>query len=156
MKKIKGEDIMVFVPGATSGTSKSIAFATNHVLTINASLDNGSTNKDENAEWEQSTVQTRNWTVTSDNLYAGENYDELFDIMISGTPVNIVFGHKKQTYKSLADGNLDHWTPDDGHSNGYLYEGKALISSLTWNAEAGSQSTLSVEFTGSGELKKKQ
>ena len=153
-KKIKGEDLMVFIPGATSGTSKSIAYATSHVLSINASLSNDS-NKDEGGDWETSEVQTKSWNITTDNLYCGTNYDELFDIFVAGEPITVVFGHKAENYKSLAAGNLDNWTPATGHTNGYLYEGKAIISDLTLNAPSGEQATLSATITGCGSLSKK-
>lgn len=152
-KKIKGEDIMIFIPDGND--KKSIAYATNHVLTISASVSNDS-NKDEGGDWEAGDITTKNWNITTDNIYCGSNYDELFDIMIAGDTVDIVFGHKAENYKSLADGQLDNWTPATGHTDGYLYEGKALISDLTWNAPSGENATLSATFTGVGSLKKKQ
>lgn len=153
-KKIKGEDIMIYIPDGNNAF-KSIAYATNHVLSVSASISNDS-NKDEGGDWEAGDITTKNWNITTDNLYCGSNYDELFDLMIAGTTVNVVFGHKAENYKSLAAGSLDNWTPAATTTNGALYEGKALISDLTLNAPSGENATLSATFTGVGEISKRQ
>jgi len=64
MSKIKGGDLMLFVDG------KSIAYATNHTLEINAETSDTS-NKDEGAgDWATQEVTLLSWTASSENLYS--------------------------------------------------------------------------------------
>ena len=88
MSVIKGGDLMLFVDG------KSIAFATNHTISINADTKETST-KDNGGFWQVSEVGMLSWTCTSENLMgdpqAGIGFDELFDIMIARKPVTGVF-----------------------------------------------------------------
>ena len=76
---------MLFVDG------KSIAYATSHTLSISGDTQDTS-NKDEGGgNWASSEVSILNWTASSDNLYStdgeGNNFEDLYDIMIAKTPV---------------------------------------------------------------------
>lgn len=147
--KIKGENLMIFYK--ENAGYRSIAFATNHTLTINSNTSSDS-NKDEGGLWESQEVQSMNWSISTENLNCGTNFDTLFQLMTSGKPIEVVFGHKKEDQRSLD--NLPYWTPDEeGTSNQYLYKGKASISNLQLNAPSGENSTLTAEFSGIGELK---
>lgn len=147
--KIKGENLMIFYK--ENAAYRSIAFATNHTLTINSNTSSDS-NKDEGGLWESQEVQSMNWSISTENLNCGTNFDTLFSLMTSGQPIEVVFGHKKEDQRSLD--NLPYWTPDEkGTSNQYLYKGKASISNLQLNAPSGENSTLTAEFSGIGELK---
>jgi len=81
MSKIKGGDMMLFLD------NKSIAYATNHTLEINAETADTS-NKDEGGgDWASNEVRLLNWSATSENLYSldgqGDNFADLFDIMVA-------------------------------------------------------------------------
>ena len=65
MSVIKGSDLMLFVEG------KSIAYATNHTLTISADTKETSS-KDSGGKWQTSEVGILSWTCSSENLYADE------------------------------------------------------------------------------------
>jgi len=75
MAVTKGGDLMLFVNG------KSIAFATNHTLSISADTKETST-KDSGGLWQTSEVGMLSWSCSSENLMgnpmAGIGYDELF------------------------------------------------------------------------------
>lgn len=144
MSKIKGGDMMLFVDG------KSIAYATSHTLEINADTVKTS-NKDEGGgNWESSEVNMLNWAATSENLYSvdgeGDNFEDLFDLMVAKTPIAAVFSKKSQ---NVDDVPTDGWTPAVPK-----YSGNVIITSLSLNAPNGEYATYSVNFQGVGELKK--
>lgn len=150
--KIKGGSLMLFL-----GT-KSIAFATNHTLEISADMADTS-NKDEGAgDWASQEVNLLSWTATSENLYSldgeGDNYADLFDIMIAKTPVKAVFG-KKAEADSVTQVPTGGWTEPTPSSSNPVYEGNVVINSLSLNAPNGEYATYTASFTGVGELKKK-
>ena len=68
--------------------------------------------------------------------------------MVKKTPIDAVFGLKKET---TTDVPVAGWT---ANTTG-VYEGKVVITSLSLNAPNGEYATYSVQFTGVGELKKK-
>ena len=143
--KVNGSDLMLFLDG------KSIAYATNHVLTIDGESQDTS-NKDEGAGgWASQEVSKLSWSVTSDNLYSadgeGNNYEDLYDIMIAKTPVTAVFAMKSESSTNVPTGG---WTPA---ATGY--QGNIVITNLTLNAPNGEYATLSMTATGVGALTKK-
>lgn len=151
MSVIKGGDLMLFVDG------KSIAFATNHTISINADTKETST-KDNGGFWQVSEVGMLSWTCTSENLMgdpmAGIGFDELFDIMIARKPVTGIFALEGNSTnfidQKLGTAPTAGWTAktDDG------YTGQLIITSLEKNAPNGDNATMKVSFTGVGELKK--
>lgn len=145
MSKIKGGALMLFISGS------SIAYATNHTLSINADLADTS-NKDEGGgDWASQEVNLLNWTATSENLYSidgeGNNYDDLFSLMIAKTPVKAVFALKSQSATDVPTGG---WTASYPH-----YEGDVIINSLELNAQNGEYASFTASFTGVGKLEKK-
>ena len=146
MRKIKGQELMLFLGG------KSIAYATSHTLEISAETADTS-NKDEGGgDWASSEISKLSWTASSENLFTtdgnGASYDALFDYMINKTPIDAVFGLKKET---AVDVPTTGWTA----ATTGVYTGKVVITSLSLNAPNGEYATYSVQFTGVGELKKK-
>lgn len=144
MSKIKGGDLMLFVD------SKSIAYATNHTLEINGETTDTS-NKDEGGgDWASSEVSILSWNATSENLYSvdgkGDNFGDLFDLMIAKTPIDAVFSKKSET---STDVPTDGWTPSVPK-----YSGKVVITNLSLNAPNGEYATYSVQFQGVGALTK--
>lgn len=143
--KIKGGDMMLFIDG------KAIAFATSHTLSISGETQDTS-NKDEGGgDWSSNEVSTLSWTAQSENMYSkdgnGNNYDDLFDLMVKKQPIVATFSKKTETETNVVD-TTNGWTaskPD--------YEGKVVITSLELNAPNGEYATYSVQFTGVGELK---
>lgn len=146
MSKIKGGDMMLFVNG------KSIAYATNHTLSITGDVQDTS-NKDEGGgDWGSSEVSTLSWTASSDNMYSvdgkGSNFDDLFDLMVAKIPITATFSKKAESANDVPDGGWTASKPD--------YEGKLVITSLELNAPNGEYATYSVQFQGVGALEKVQ
>lgn len=151
MAVTKGGDLMLFVGG------KSIAFATNHTLSISADTKETST-KDSGGLWQTSEVGMLSWSCSSENLIgnpmAGIGYDELFDMMVARKPITGVFALEGNS-TDYAEGKLGAapttgWTAKSGDG----YTGQMVITSLEKNAPNGENATLKVDFTGVGELKK--
>lgn len=145
MSKIKGGDMMLFIGG------KSIAYATSHTLEITAETTDTS-NKDEGAgDWNTSEINSLSWTASSENLYSvdgqGDNYSDLFDIMIAKEPVQAVFAKKSSTAADVPTGG---WTA----STSDTYTGKVVITSLSLNAPNGENATFTAQFQGVGALTK--
>lgn len=145
---IRGDELMLF-----DANNKALAWATSHTLTITGNTVDIAT-KDHGA-WGASEVGNLTWEITSENLYCDDNYDELFDIMIAKQPVTVAFA-KVSNYDenglTSVGGTVSAWTPDTTNYR----SGKAVITSLTVNANTGENATYSVTFTGAGPLVKAQ
>lgn len=144
MGKIKGGDMMLFLE------NKSIAYATNHTLSINAETADTS-NKDEGGgDWASNEVKILSWSATSENLYSldgqGDNFADLYDIMVAKTPVQAVFAKKSQNVVDVPTGGWTASLPK--------YTGNVVITKLELNAPNGDYATYSVEFQGVGALQK--
>lgn len=144
MKNItKGDQLMLFVGG------KSIAFATAHTLTLTtnttdiASKDHGI--------YGAKDVSTITWEITTENLFAESDYVTLVDSMLAGQTVDVVFANAASWVKTGIDNSSKTWTPD---TTGTQLSGKALITSLTANANTGENATFSATFTGVGAISK--
>lgn len=143
---IKGGDLMLFVGG------KSIAFATSHSLSISGETTETS-NKDAGGKWQTSEVNILSWSGQSENLYSadgeGNNFDDLFDIMLTRQPVTAVFALKSSEADNVPTGG---WTP----ASSGTYTGQVFITSLEANAPNGENATFTVQFTGTGALTKSE
>lgn len=144
----KGDELMLF-----DANNKALAWATSHTLTITGNTVDISTK--DHGFWGASEVGNLTWEITSENLYCDDNYDELFDIMVAKEPVTVAFA-KVSNYDenglTSVGGTVSAWTPDTTNYR----SGKAVITSLTVNANTGENATYSVTFTGAGPLVKAQ
>lgn len=137
-KKIKGQELMLFVNG------KSIAYATNHTLNLSAELADVS-NKDEGSgDWKVQEVKQMSWEATTENLYSVDGYSSLFTLMTAKTPITAVFAPKTETDINVPSGGT--WTASSG------YTGQVIINSISVNAQVGDYATFTVNFTGVGAL----
>ena len=137
-KKIKGQELMLFVNG------KSIAYATNHTLNLSAELADVS-NKDEGSgDWKVQEVKQMSWEATTENLYSVDGYSSLFTLMTAKTPITAVFAPKTETDINVPSGGT--WTATSG------YTGQVIINSISVNAQVGDYATFTVNFTGVGAL----
>jgi len=144
---IKGDELMIF-----KGT-KALSYATAHTLTITGSTTDISTK--DHGFFGASDIGNITWEATTENLYTESNFDELFDAMLNKTPVDIVFGYASNYDVNglnldgeQGDTRPESWTPDQTKG----YKGKAIITSLTANANTGENATYSATFTGQGAL----
>lgn len=152
MNIIQGGDMMLFVKKGSD--YKSIAFATNHTITINLETKETST-KDNGGKWQTSEAGIMSWTANSENLMGNESqgfsYDELFALMIAREPIDVRFALEGDSTDYGAN-KLDTvptggWKPATKY-----YEGKALITALTKNAPNGDKASFTCDLTGIGAL----
>lgn len=140
---IKGDELMIFI-GTTA-----LAYATAHTLTINGNTIDISSK--DHGFWGASEIGNLTWEATTDNLYTEDNYEQLYDAMISKTPVDIVFA-KASNYDENGlrevGGRVQAWVAGAGR------KGKAVITSLVANANTGENATFTATFTGNGPLTK--
>lgn len=146
-KVINGGDLMLFLGGT------SIAFATNHKLTINAETVETSS-KDNGGKWVAKAVRKLSWNMSTENLYsiegAGKTYDDLFTMMTGRQEIDAVFALEKD-YETKADEvPAEGWTPITTGQ----YKGKVVITSLELNAQNGDNATFTASFEGVGSLSK--
>ena len=153
MNIIQGGDMMLFVKKGSD--YKSIAFATNHSITINLETKETST-KDSGGKWQTSEAGIMSWTANSENLMGndaqGYSYDELFALMIAREPIDVRFALEGDSTDYGAN-KLDTvptggWKP----AATKYYEGKALITALTKNAPNGDKASFTCDLTGIGAL----
>ena len=142
MSVIKGRDLMVFIDGV------SIAYASSHSIEITVDTTEIS-HKDDLSDWKSSVSQKKSWTASTENLYSfdtdhGVNAQDLFDLLNSETPVEIIFAQKKNpaTAQAPFEPTFPEWVGD------------AIISSLSVSAPNGDNATFTAQFTGVGPLQK--
>ena len=152
---IQGGDLMLFLKKGTGSSEKtvSVAFATNHSISINAETSD-ITHKDIKGGWTASEVKTLSWEVTTENLYSndgeGVTYGDLFDMMVAKTAIDGVFGVNSSTASTVTTGG---W---EAPKTGERYEGKVIITSIQANAPSGDNATFTVNFKGVGALEHKK
>lgn len=135
---IKGNQLMLFIGG------KSIAFATSHTLTLTA--DTSDVKTKDHGLWGSSEITGLNWEITSENLYTDGAAGTLEAAWKAGTQLDVAFGLAANwTSNGLDNPGTDNYTPAAG-----VYTGKAIITSLSYNAAAGENATLSVTLKGVG------
>lgn len=141
MATIKGQNLRLFLDG------KAIAAATTCTVHVAMTFSDKST-KDSDDKWADMQPTGMNWDcsasalVTLDNgssiMPLGVTADELVDMI--GTEVDVLF--------SQASGTANRT------SSGELYKGTAVVSDVQVNAPNREDSTLAIQLTGTGLLKR--
>lgn len=131
---------------------KSIAYATNHTLTITANTSDVSSK--DHGIYGGTEVTSFSWEIQTENLYTEAAYNDLFDAMIAGaegTKLTVKFGLKSETGDgTVVDGDYTNWSPK---ASGF-YTGTVYITSLTANAPNGEKATFSATLTGVGKIER--
>lgn len=167
--KIKGGRMMAYIAigtNYTSGTNwQSLAFATNHSLSINMDTVDTS-NKDVSGDWASAEGGTKSWSLSSEHFYAigtsFDSYEYLYSKLVDGKPIKLAFGNVDRMGEDESGNinidevatldNFGYWHPV-GTQTGYHYKyGDALVTSLSLDAANGEYSKFSAEFTGVGKL----
>lgn len=144
---VSGSDIMLFT--YQSNGYKSICHGTSHSLSLSA--DTEDINTKDAGKYGLTEVNKINWEITADHMYTEDDYDTLFTTMTYMNPITVVFGLKaSSSYEDVNIKQDGNWTPDST----YIYSGKAIITSLDWNADAGSKATVSMTLQGQGAISK--
>jgi hypothetical protein len=139
---------MLFVNG------ESIAFATSHTFSPSATVTETSTvTKDTIGNAATNIVTGYSWTISSDNVMAwngdtqntdtpaGKTYNDLLNLLIAGTKVDVVF--------ALGTGfdTTDGWSPA-----GTQVTGSGYVTEASVTADVSDNATFSVTITGTGGL----
>ena len=151
---LKGSKLMVFLSGAPIG------FATSHALSMTVNTTEISTK--DHGDYPAVLAQSISREVTAENLYSRSGEKTYMDALKTKQPVTLVFSEATNygadehgiIQPEGSTGTASDWTPDTTYttSGGKIAEGKALITSFSINAPAGDNATMSVTFTGVGEL----
>lgn len=157
MDIIKGTDLMLFVKNS-QGVVKSLAFATNHTLSISGETTEVSTK--DHGIYGATEVTKITWSINTDNLYTVATFNELYDRMISRQTVEVYFCLKTESERegtpatvNLEGDTYDSWTPTtDPTEEGYY--GRAYVTSLDCTAQSGENATFSATLSGVGALYK--
>ena len=144
---IKGSKLMVFLNGTPIG------FATSHSLSMTTNTSEISTK--DHGDFPSVIAQNISWEVTAENLYSQAGESTYMTAMKTLQPVTIVFAEASNYSNSQAQGAtpMDSTNGQEWAVGTKIAEGNALITSFSINAPAGDNATMSVTFTGQGELK---
>ena len=140
MATIKGQNLRVLVGG------KCIAMATSCTFHVAAQMEDSST-KDDTGNWQSQEVTGLSWDASTDSLVTltdngsnGELPQDIFSAMIAMTPVTLTFDTTNGTNNRVAQ-------------NGALKKsGQAYISDISITAANRANSTMTVQFQGTGAL----
>ena len=140
MGTIKGQTLRVMVGG------KCIAMATSCQFHVSAQLEDSST-KDSVGDFQEQEVTGLSWDAQTDSLVTledngtnGELPQDLLSLMINKTKVTLTFDQTSGTNNRVAQNSVIKKT------------GQAYITDMSVQAANRQNSTLSVQFTGTGPL----
>ena len=140
MATIKGQNLRVMVGG------KCIAMATSCQIHVGTQLEDSST-KDSTGDWQEQEVTGLNWDVTTDSLVTledngtnGELPQDLLSLIINKTKVTLSFDTTSGANNRVGQNSVIKKT------------GEAYITDMSVQAANRQNSTLSVQFTGTGPL----
>lgn len=144
---IKGSKLMVFLGEAPIG------FATSHSLSMTTNTTQVSTK--DHGDFPSTIAQNITWEVSAENLYSDTGEATYMTAMKTMQPVTIVFAQAGNYSNTQAQGATPMQTTGGAEwtVGTKIAEGQALITSFSINAPAGDNATMSVTFTGVGELK---
>lgn len=140
MGTIKGQNLRVMVGG------KCIAMATSCQFHVSAQLEDSST-KDSVGDFQEQEVTGLSWDAQTDSLVTledngtnGELPQDLLSLMINKTKVTLTFDQTAGTNNRVGQNSVIKKT------------GQAYISDINISAQNRQNSTISVQFTGTGPL----
>ena len=140
MSTIKGQNLRVMVGG------KCIAMATSCTFHVSAQMEDSST-KDSTGDWQEQSVVGLSWDAQTDSLVTltdngsnGELPQDLLSLIINKTAVTLTFDQTTGTNNRT------------GTNSAIKKSGQAFINDVQITAANRQNSTLSVQFTGTGAL----
>lgn len=140
MATIKGQNLRVMVGG------KCIAMATSCTFHVSASLEDSST-KDSTGDWQEQEVVGLSWDAQTDSLITltdngtnGEMPQDLLGLIINKTLVTLTFDTTSGTNNRT------------GQNSAIKKSGQAYVTDVQITAANRQNSTLTVQFTGTGAL----
>lgn len=146
MATIKGQNLRVMVTPPGGGTPKCIAMATSCTFHISAQVESASTKDDAN-DFEVNEVTGLSWDASTDSLVTladngtnGELPQDLLSLIINKTKVTLTFDQTNGTNNRT------------GTNSAIKKSGEAYITDYSLTAQNRQNSTISVQFTGTGPL----
>lgn len=140
---IKGRNMMLFKPNG-----ESYAYCISNRLVITTTTSNISTK--DHGQWNALSADKYNWTVSSEYLTT-DNFDTLFNAMITNELVLVKFGEKIEDdpNKTVSEGDYQAW-----HLNGQktYYQGYAVITNIEQTATNSEIAQFTIEMQGVGKL----
>ena len=142
MATIKGQNLRVMVG------SKCIAMATSCTFHVSAQLEDSSS-KDSTGGWQEQEVTGLSWDASTDSLVTltdisgrtdGELPQDLLSLIINKTPVTLTFDQTNGTNNRT------------GTNSAIKKSGQAYVTDVSITAQNRQNSTISVQFTGTGPL----
>ena len=140
MSTIKGQNLRVMVGG------KCIAMATSCTFHVSAQMEDSST-KDSTGDWQEQSVVGLSWDAQTDSLVTltdngsnGELPQDLLSLIINKTAVTLTFDQTNGTNNRT------------GMNSAIKKSGQAFVTDVNITAQNRQNSTISVQFQGSGPL----
>jgi predicted secreted protein len=128
---LDGVNLLLSIDGTPIGASSSCSVELTRATRNTSNKDTGI--------WDSYAAGSITWSMSSENFvnFGGVNgYDELFDAMVAGTPVEVSVDYKQDA------------------SNTWQLSGEAIITGLPLSAPKGENVSFSVSLQGSGKLKR--
>ena len=142
---IKGQNLRVMI-GTASGSERCIAMATTATFHVSATLEDSST-KDSVGDFQEQEVtglswdaQTESLVTLTDNGTNGELPQDILSLIINKTKVHLVFDQTAGTNNRV------------GQNSAIKRSGWAYVNDVSITAANRQNSTISVQFTGTGPL----
>ena len=140
---VKGDVIMLFIK--KSDTWQAIAYGKSHELSI--SMNTKNVHSRDHDKWTYFRPEYSEWSISCDYLYS-EDADCLFDLFERQDTVYVMLGlSSNYDVNGIVDTD-NEWSIEEG------YKGKAIITSISINAEDGDAATLRCELNGISKLSK--
>ena len=140
MSTIKGQNLRVMVGG------KCIAMATSCTFHVSAQMEDSST-KDSTGDWQEQSVVGLSWDAQTDSLVTltdngsnGELPQDLLSLIINKTAVTLSFDQTTGTNNRT------------GTNSAIKKSGQAYVTDVSITAQNRQNSTISVQFQGTGPL----
>lgn len=142
---IKGQNLRVMI-GTASGSERCIAMATTATFHVSATLEDSST-KDSVGDFQEQEVTGLSWDASTESLVTlvdngtnGELPQDILSLIINKTKVHLVFDETGGTNNRVAQ------------NSAIKRSGWAYVNDVSITAANRQNSTISVQFSGTGPL----
>ena len=143
---VKGSALQVKI-----GNDDILGFATSHSLSITVNTTEVSSK--DHGDYPGVIKQNTTWEVTCENLFCGENWGNLNAYLDDDTPVTVEFVPVNYISKGIVyDNDVPSGAQTSWTAGTAIASGPAYLTSLSLNAGAGDNATVSATFTGAGPL----
>lgn len=144
-KSVNGHDLMLWIGGKVIALSKSCK------MSLRASTVDSETKDD--GDWEAKEIASRGGTISNDSVFSADKnrttdlvFKDLFKMYLNDEPIEYSFG--------VASNKSKEGLPEDGWkepTSDYL-KGKAMITSLDFDATKGSKGSISISMDTNGKI----